>query len=652
MPSLKSYIKKTATNAIKKRAMKGMSGAMAGVFGTGLVGKALSAQMDDVGALADDGEAGVDQAASQKSITLQKNMAGTLVRIETIAQHISDNLYNIAGVMNAQLTSMEETRRDMATQSSREAASKEEKITQRILGKGIDEEAEGGAGSLAKKLLVGQAIKAAVTNPYVLGTLALLASAIGLKLAWNRRDPNQAPSINEQAEKNNITPKAQGERNRREGIKNSTQFGGPAIDENSFDYSNEGRFKAPAPAPVATPVVADYGNEGRRVAVTSDTVMATPTSIAPTFSESGRGGNRGRGGMDYTTFSEPMPSTPAYGGTDNDRSTAPMSAVSQGGSGRGTINPPTPSAVPSTTTALASQSAIAMVKPAAATTVSAPTIAALSTSGYASLAYDLITKEEGLPKNGKAYVDQTGVSIGYGHQIKSNEYAQGFIQAGDEVVPIIGDRGLNTIMTPIQAKKLLRVDLPKYEQAAKKPLGAAWNKLNDIQKAALTSYAYNTGSTDKLVKYGLKEKIETGDIQGAAQIIATKGTNTGKGIVLPVLVKRRAEEGALFAGASSGTMVASAPVSGTPSSGGKAMPTAAPSSGGTMVASAPSSGSTIKEQSVQVASTAKAGGGTTNINTVNNNGGSQQMASARREIPSPIAGRGSLEQSTVFAAAA
>jgi GH24 family phage-related lysozyme (muramidase) len=596
MPSLKSYIKKAATNAVKKRAAKGAAGAMAGVFGTGLIGKALSAQMDGVGDFSGDGDTGEQQGTSQKSIALQQNMAGTLVRIETIAQHISDNLYNIAGVMNAQLTSMEETRRDMATQSSREAATKEEKMTEGILGGKMGEAAEGGSGSLAKKLLVGQAIKAAVTNPYVLGTLALLASAIGLKLAWNRRDPDQAPTINDQAKKNGITPGAQGALNARNALKKSTQFGGPAIDENSFDYSNEGRNKiasAALPESTADPAGAWRGQR---------------TPGAPPPFEAG-GGRSAINPQDATAVPTDAPMA---------ASAVAAPVISQGGSGRGNINPPMPSAAPSAVAPSPQQS-----QPAAQAT-SKPTAAETATSGYASLAYDLITKEEGLPKNNKAYVDQTGVSIGYGHQIKSNEYAQGFIQAGDEVVPIIGDRGLDTIMTPTQAKKLLRVDLPKYEQAAKKPLGAAWNKLNDTQKAALTSYAYNTGSTDKLVKYGLKEKIEMGDIQGAAQIITTKGTNTGKGIVLPTLVKRRAHEGALFAG--------------TPS--------------GTMVASTPASGSTIGAQSVQVASAAKAGGGTTNINTVNNNGGGQQMASARREIPSPIAGRGSLEQSTVFAASA
>jgi len=163
-------------------------------------------------------------------------------------------------------------------------------------------------------------------------------------------------------------------------------------------------------------------------------------------------------------------------------------------------------------------------------------------------AADVIAKEEGVAT--KAYWDppkqKTLVSIGYGHQIKDYEYKQGFIQAGDEQIPIKGDRGIDTVMSKDQAKKLLSQDLPKYEDAAKKPLGDLWNKLNDKQKAALTSYAYNTGSTQSLMNVGLGEALKQGNIEAAAAIIRDKGIRTAKGVVNATLVDRRAREAALF----------------------------------------------------------------------------------------------------------
>ena len=161
----------------------------------------------------------------------------------------------------------------------------------------------------------------------------------------------------------------------------------------------------------------------------------------------------------------------------------------------------------------------------------------------------LITKEEGYAS--KAYNDAGKVSIGYGHQIKQEEYAQGFIQAGDERIPIIGNRGLDTKITKEQAQKLLQVDLPKYTDVAKKQLGdSTWNKLNENQKAALADYTYNVGSLAGL--HGLKDAIDSGDTKRAAEIIKN-GIATSEGRPNAVLKARRARESALFASTSTTT---------------------------------------------------------------------------------------------------
>ena len=142
---------------------------------------------------------------------------------------------------------------------------------------------------------------------------------------------------------------------------------------------------------------------------------------------------------------------------------------------------------------------------------SSPIIQGAAAVGLVTGASNVIAREEGLSIDKKtglvaAYWDPPSqknlVSIGYGHQIQDYEYKQGYIEAGDERVKIEGSRGIDTRMTADQAKKLLDVDLPKYEKRARDPLGDAWNKLSEPQKTALISYAYNTGSTESLVKIG------------------------------------------------------------------------------------------------------------------------------------------------------
>jgi GH24 family phage-related lysozyme (muramidase) len=157
-------------------------------------------------------------------------------------------------------------------------------------------------------------------------------------------------------------------------------------------------------------------------------------------------------------------------------------------------------------------------------------------------------KKEGKPPLPYKY------SIGYGHQIRQDEIAQGFINLGDEKIPVKGEGGKDTIIpgtkeeAKIRAGKLLDIDLPKYTARAKDPLGEeAWNKLTENQQAALVSYSYNVGSTTNLAKkHGLKEAIMKGDTTAAANIIAEKGIKTSSGKLDPVLVARRKKEAALF----------------------------------------------------------------------------------------------------------
>jgi GH24 family phage-related lysozyme (muramidase) len=166
---------------------------------------------------------------------------------------------------------------------------------------------------------------------------------------------------------------------------------------------------------------------------------------------------------------------------------------------------------------------------------------------------DYISSKEGF--GGKAYLDppnntKNQYSIGHGHLIQPHEVAQGYIQLSDnKKITVKGSGGKDTTITKEEAKVLLQSDLPKYEKLAADPLGPeAWGKLNQDQKTALISYAYNTGSTQSLVNAGLKDAIMKGESARAAEIISTKGIRTVDGKIHAGLEKRRLSEGALFAG--------------------------------------------------------------------------------------------------------
>ncbi len=165
---------------------------------------------------------------------------------------------------------------------------------------------------------------------------------------------------------------------------------------------------------------------------------------------------------------------------------------------------------------------------------------------------DFVAKEEGLSL--KAYLDgatKSGkdlVSIGRGHQIKDHEYAQGFIQAGQDRIPISGNKGLGTKLTKEQAEALYKSDMEVYSNTARNELGAdIYDKLTEKQKTALTSYTYNTGSLKSLIKNGLRDKLQSGDISGASDIIRDKGIKTSKNKYNEGLDNRRKKEAAMFA---------------------------------------------------------------------------------------------------------
>jgi GH24 family phage-related lysozyme (muramidase) len=206
---------------------------------------------------------------------------------------------------------------------------------------------------------------------------------------------------------------------------------------------------------------------------------------------------------------------------------------------------------------------------------------------------DFISSMEGFA--GKAYLDppnntKNQYSVGFGHLITEAEIKQGYINLGNgKRIEIKGPGGKDTTITKEEAKALLNSDIPKYEAIASKGLGSdAWIKLNQDQKNALTSLAYNGGAgiINHLVKNGLREAILKNDMEAASKIIYEKGYKTSGGKYLAGLDTRRLKEATLFAGAGSDvpTQLAAAP---SPVPGGSTASSPSPTGPSQTAANAP-----------------------------------------------------------------
>lgn len=119
--ALGSLIKDVAKSA-KSRAVKGISNA---VFGRGLVGGALGKSFEKKFGDQEQEDTEVADALKEQE-SIQDNNNATLTRIETIVMNIADNIYNIAGVLNAQVVSMKEAHRLQQERAFKNAAATEE----------------------------------------------------------------------------------------------------------------------------------------------------------------------------------------------------------------------------------------------------------------------------------------------------------------------------------------------------------------------------------------------------------------------------------------------------------------------------------------------------------------------------------------------
>ena len=165
MATLFQDIKKNA----KTNIIRGVGKAM---FGSGVVGGALGKAFNKKFLSREKQDTQVEDALAEQT-EVQSNNDATLSRIETIVMNIADNIYNIAGIMNAQVVSMEEANRLQQERAFRDAAAQEEANSEalKVAGPSVasqsekpDKEKQGILGSIlgsisSTKAMLGKFIK-------------------------------------------------------------------------------------------------------------------------------------------------------------------------------------------------------------------------------------------------------------------------------------------------------------------------------------------------------------------------------------------------------------------------------------------------------------------------------------------------------------
>lgn len=154
-------------------------------FGKGFVGRFVEKKIN--AKFGDGGEDPQTEALTEQQTVIQRNQA-TLERIERVVMNIADNIYNIAGMLGHQVTSMEEARRFQQEQLSRDKAASEEAAneTKAVLqpaaaatsGEGKGEEKKGALGQIAGAFM---RQRSAVTG--MLKKFAIVAGAVAVGAA-------------------------------------------------------------------------------------------------------------------------------------------------------------------------------------------------------------------------------------------------------------------------------------------------------------------------------------------------------------------------------------------------------------------------------------------------------------------------------------
>ena len=148
---------------------------------------------------------------------------------------------------------------------------------------------------------------------------------------------------------------------------------------------------------------------------------------------------------------------------------------------------------------------------------------------YLETALQFIANEELFRED--AYWDANAYRVGYGNDQ--------YIDNDNKLKPVTA----STVISQTQALQTLKYTvINRFQPTVISNIGKDnWNKLNDNQKAALLSYAYNVGKIFKSVI----NPIKNNNYKLAAQEIQRAPT-TSKGKVLQILIDRRRREASLF----------------------------------------------------------------------------------------------------------
>jgi GH24 family phage-related lysozyme (muramidase) len=148
---------------------------------------------------------------------------------------------------------------------------------------------------------------------------------------------------------------------------------------------------------------------------------------------------------------------------------------------------------------------------------------------YLETALQFIANEEKFEK--EAYWDVNAYRVGYGNDK--------YIDIDNKLKEVTA----STVVTQIQALQTLKYTvINTFQPTVIRNIGKDnWNKLNDNQKAALLSYAYNVGS----IRASIYNPIKNNNYRLAAQEIQ-RGPVTGGGKIYQTLVERRKKEASLF----------------------------------------------------------------------------------------------------------
>jgi GH24 family phage-related lysozyme (muramidase) len=153
-------------------------------------------------------------------------------------------------------------------------------------------------------------------------------------------------------------------------------------------------------------------------------------------------------------------------------------------------------------------------------------------ANWLSIAFQFIAAKEGFEPVGKFDINR--FRGGYGSDVK--------VQANGEVISVTS----TTTFTREDGERTLKYNLTRFQRGVIDQIGQNnWDRLNDRQKAALVSYAYNAGA-GALATWNIKKAIlANAPASQIAQFIAT-GPITAGGEILNALKTRRAEEAKLF----------------------------------------------------------------------------------------------------------